>query len=336
MSLEARVFSDSERVTVVPGSKLGCPPSRSHDRDARPPYGTRAMVNGLTIDVEEHFQVHNMECVVSRDDWHRHTSRVEANVRRVLKLLSEHRTHATFFVLGWVAERHPELLGEIREGGHEIASHGYWHELIYRQTPAQFSADIGSSLDAIERACGVRPESYRAPCFSITKDSLWALDVLRENGIRFDSSIVPISGHDRYGLKGASRFVSRLPNGIWEAPVSTVRMAGRNWPVGGGGYFRLFPLWLTRRAIRRINGEGQPAILYLHPWEFDPEQPRIQGIDRLARFRHYHALDRTESRLRSLLCEVRFGSLHECLASRLSESVRPSAFAQTELISTWQ
>ncbi len=292
------------------------------------------MVNGLTIDVEEHFQVHNMERVISRDDWHRHSSRVEANVRRVLKLLSEHGTRATFFVLGWVAERHPELLGEIREGGHEIASHGYWHELIYRQTPAQLSADVGRSLDAIERACGVRPEGYRAPCFSITKDSLWALDVLLEQGIRFDSSIVPITGHDRYGLKGASRFVSRLPNGIWEMPVSTVRLVGKNWPVGGGGYFRLFPLWMTRRAIRRVNAEGHPAILFLHPWEFDPEQPRIQGIDRLARFRHYHALDETEGRLRSLLREFRFGSLSQSFASQLSPSARPPAFALAEPVSS--
>lgn len=336
MSLEAHVSPDLERVTVVPGSEPGCPPSRSHKSFARTRCGEAAIVNGVTIDVEEHFQVHNMEHVIGRDDWHRHTSRVEANVRRILKLLSENGTRATFFVLGWVAERHPELLGEIRELGHEIASHGYWHELIYRQTPAQFSADIGRSLDAIERACGVRPEGYRAPCFSITKDSLWALDVLRERGIRFDSSIFPITCHHRYGLGGASRFISRLPNGIWEMPVSTVRLAGRNWPVGGGGYFRLFPLWLTRRAIRRINAEGHPAILYLHPWEFDPGQPRIQGIDRLARFRHYHALDQTEGRLRSLLREFRFGSLRQCFASQLSESIGRPAFAQPELLSSWQ
>jgi polysaccharide deacetylase family protein (PEP-CTERM system associated) len=235
----------------------------------------------------------------------------------VLGLLAERHVHATFFVLGWVADRQPELICEIRDAGHEIGTHGYWHELIYDQTPAQFAADLRQSLAAIERACGVRPACYRAPCFSITRRSLWALDILRDLGIRYDSSIFPPVAHDRYGLEGASRFASRLPNGIWEFPVSTLRVAGRNWAVAGGGYFRLYPLALTRRAIRHLNVQRRPAVMYLHPWEFDPEQPRIASASRLSRFRHYLNLDKTEPRVRALLREFPFGTLGETFATLL-------------------
>lgn len=276
-----------------------------------------AVVNALTIDVEEHFQVHNLEAVVRRADWGTHPSRVVANTRRILRLLAEHDTCATFFVLGWVADRQPSLVRQIRDGGHEIATHGYWHELIYRQTPAAFGEDLERSLEAIERASGVRAIGYRAPSFSITSDSLWAIDILRRYGIRFDSSILPEVPHDRYGLPGASRFAQRLPAGVWEVPVSTVRLGGCNWPVAGGGYFRLYPLWVTREAVRRLNAQGHPAVVYLHPWEFDPEQPRIDGLSWSSRFRHYVNLDRTEDRLRALLREFAFGSIGEAFAPML-------------------
>jgi polysaccharide deacetylase family protein (PEP-CTERM system associated) len=283
------------------------------------------MLNALTFDVEEHFHVHNLETVVRRADWDRHPSRVVDNTRRILRLLAEHDVRATFFVLGWVADRRPRLLDEIADGGHEIATHGYGHELIYRQTAQAFDGDLRRSLDAIEAACGSRPVGYRAPGFSITAKSLWAVDVLRKNGILYDSSVFPLVAHDRYGLRDADRFAFLWPNGVWEFPVSTVRFAGQNWPVAGGGYFRLYPLWVTRQAVRHLNQEGQPAVVYLHPWELDPEQPRVAGLPALARFRHYVNLTETESRLRALLREFAFGPVSQAFASRLSEPARATA-----------
>ena len=280
------------------------------------------MRNALSIDVEDYFQVHAMETVVRRADWRRLPSRVERNTHLVLQLLREEGTRATFFVLGWVADHYPHLVAEIAADGHEIATHGYWHELIYRQTPQQFAADLRWSLEAIKSALRTSGNSqfairnspilgYRAPSFSITRDSLWALDVLREHGIRYDSSIFPLLAHDRYGIPSASRFLHRQGDGLWEVPVSTVRLLGRNWPIVGGGYFRLYPSWLTRWGIRRINAEGHPAVIYLHPWEFDPDQPRISGVGSLSRFRHYVNLARTGSRLRHLLREFDFGPISE-------------------------
>jgi polysaccharide deacetylase family protein (PEP-CTERM system associated) len=285
------------------------------------------MRNALTIDVEEYFQAHAYEKVVARADWERLPSRVVANTRRILALLAAHRTRATFFVLGWVADRHPELVAEIAAAGHELGSHGYAHELVYRQTRAEFADDLGRSLTAIRRALGDRDGvvGYRAPGFSLTDASVWALDVLREHGLRYDSSIQPVApdggalrGGKRTGLRGAGRFAARLDVGLWEFPVSTVRLAGRTWPVAGGGWFRLLPLGLTRRAIARINREGHPAIVYLHPWEFDPEEPDVPGAPALSRFRHRVNLDKTETRLRRLLAEGEFGPLREVFATQLA------------------
>jgi len=280
----------------------------------------RPVVNVLSIDVEEHFQVHNFDSIIRRTDWDRHPSRVEVNTRRILALLAEHSVRATFFVLGWVADRHPGLVREIAAAGHEVASHGYWHELIYRQDPAGFAADLARSLDAIEKAGGGRAIGYRAPGFSITQRSLWATDILHDHGILYDSSIFPVSVHDRYGLRGAKRFASQLDNGLWEFPASTVRLGRQNWPVAGGGYFRLYPLWLTRRAVRHLNFQDQPAVVYLHPWEFDPDQPRIAEASALARFRHYVNLDKTEARLGALLKEFAFGAMRDAFATQLGSS----------------
>ena len=277
-----------------------------------------SILNALTIDVEEHFQVHAFEKVVDRTAWDRYPSRVTANTRRILNLLAAYDVQATFFVLGWVAERHPDLVKEIAAGGHEIATHGYWHELVYRQTPDEFAADLCQSLQAIEQACnGVRPKGYRAPSFSITNQSLWALDVLRENGIMYDSSIFPLAAHDRYGIKNANRFANKMRSGLWEFPVSTIRLGNQNWPVAGGGYFRLFPLWITRQAIHRLNTQKQPAVVYLHPWEFDPAQPRIPGAPLLSRFRHYVNIDKTESRLQALLNEFKFAPMRKVFVNYL-------------------
>ena len=284
--------------------------------------------NALTIDVEEHFQVHNFEGVVRREDWDRQPSRVAANTRLLLRLLADYDVRATFFVLGWVAERHPELVREIGEAGHEIGTHGYAHQLIYRQTPGEFDEDIGRAVEALERADVPAPIGYRAPGFSITARSMWAPEILLKHGIEYDSSIFPLALHDRYGMRSASRFANRLPCGLWEFPLSTVRFAGQNWPVGGGGYFRLYPLWLTRVALRRLKEEGQPAVCYVHPWEFDPEQPRVSGAPLLSRFRHYQNLDQTERRLRALLEEFRFAPMRETFADRLSAGAfRPEAQA---------
>jgi polysaccharide deacetylase family protein (PEP-CTERM system associated) len=276
------------------------------------------MLNALTIDVEEHFQVHAFETVIDRADWDRYPCRVGDNTRRILRLLAEYGVRATFFVLGWVADRHPDLVQEIAAAGHEIGTHGYWHELIYRQTADEFAADLHLSLQAIERASqGVQLAGYRAPAFSVTRQSLWALDILREHGIKYDSSIFPLAAHDRYGINNADRFANKVHDSLWEFPVSTVRLGKHNWPVAGGGYFRLFPLWITRQAIRHINAEGHPAVVYLHPWEFDPDQPRIARAPLLSRFRHYVNLNKTESRLRALLQEFTFGTMREVFADRL-------------------
>lgn len=274
--------------------------------------------NALTIDVEEHFQVHAFERVIDRSTWDHYPSRVVANTRRILRLLAAYDVRATFFVLGWVAERHPELVAEIATAGHEIATHGYGHELIYRQTPDEFAADLCQSLAVIKGACaGLQPIGYRAPAFSITKHSLWALDILREHKIIYDSSVFPLAIHDRYGINNASRFANQLAGGLWEFPVSTIRLGKQNWPVAGGGYFRLFPLWVTRWAIHQLNRQGDPAIIYLHPWEFDPEQPRIPDAPLSSRFRHYVNIDKTESRLRSLLAEFKFAPMNKVFATYL-------------------
>lgn len=277
-----------------------------------------AVMNAFTIDVEEHFQVQGFETVIDRAEWDGFPSRVVANTYRVLRVLSDHGVRATFFILGWVADRHPGLVEDIAAGGHEVATHGYWHELIYRQQQGEFARDLCASLAAIERAVpGVRVAGYRAPSFSVTRQSLWALDVLRDHGMAYDSSIFPLAAHDRYGISNAQPVANRLPNGLWELPVSTVRMGKYNLPVAGGGYFRLFPLWVTRKALRHLNAHGVPGVIYLHPWEFDPEQPRVARAPRMSRFRHYVNLDKTEGRVRSLMEEFSFSSMHEVFKDRL-------------------
>ena len=286
------------------------------------------MRNALTVDVEEYFHAHAYEDAIARADWDRLAGRVVPNTHRLLELLRAHRTRATFFVLGWVADRHPDLVRAIAADGHEIASHGYGHELVYRQTAAEFADDVARSLGAIRAALGRDGDAlgYRAPGFSLTDGSRWALDVLRAHGVRYDSSVQPIAaaggarhrGGKRIGLAGIGRFPVRLPQGLWEFPVSTVRLAGRNWPVAGGGWFRLLPLSVTRRAIARINAEGHPAIVYLHPWELDPDEPHVPGCSRLSAFRHRVNLHRTADRLDRLLATGEFGPLRDVYAAELA------------------
>ncbi len=237
-----------------------------------------AIVNAFTVDVEDYYMVSGFEKHISRDQWGEFESRVVPNTKRILRLLDAHDVKATFFVLGWVARHHPELVREIHAAGHEIGSHGYWHHLIYRQTPDEFRDDLRASRDVIEAAIDQRVEIYRAPSFSITEKSRWALDILTEEGFRIDSSIYPIH-HDRYGIADAEPGLHQIatPTGpLWEFPPSVVSWKEVNLPVGGGGYFRLYPLPLTIRWLRQINRDGQrPFVFYVHPWEIDPDQPRI-------------------------------------------------------------
>jgi polysaccharide deacetylase family protein (PEP-CTERM system associated) len=263
----------------------------------------------MTVDVEDYFHVSVFDRSVPRSRWESLESRVCANTDRLLELFDDcGGVRATFFVLGWVAERFPQLIRRIGSLGHEIASHGYGHELVYRQTPEAFRDDVRRAKAVIEATAGSPVMGYRAPSYSITVQSLWALDVLIEEGFAYDSSIYPIH-HDRYGLPGSPLrpYVIERPSGsIVEVPGTTVRVGPVTLPVGGGGYFRLLPYGLTRWGLRRINRESQRAIFYLHPWEIDPAQPRLPASI-LGRCRHYRNLAKTEHRLRALLRDFHFG-----------------------------
>lgn len=277
--------------------------------------GASAVVNAMSVDVEDYFQVSAFDRVVARSSWAARESRVVANTERLLDLFQEAGVRSTFFVLGWVAERHPALVRSIVGGGHELASHGYGHELVYNLTPDQFREDIRRAKAILESAGGVPVLGYRAPSYSIVERSLWALDVLIEEGHVYDASIFPIR-HDRYGIPDAPRDVhvrQGRTGSIVEMPVATVRWAGFNLPVGGGGYFRLLPYAFTRWGVARVNRhERRPAMFYLHPWEIDPEQPRI-AADAIGRLRHYRNLHKTEPRLRALLREFRFSTAADVL-----------------------
>jgi polysaccharide deacetylase family protein (PEP-CTERM system associated) len=269
------------------------------------------VANALTFDVEDYFHVSAFDSPEKRSQWNSLESRVCRNTERLLDILAGGPTRATFFVLGWVAEKYPALVRRIASAGHELASHGFAHRLVYRMTPDEFRADVRRAKAAIEAAAGVHVRGFRAPSFSITKQSLWAFDILAEEGHTYDSSVYPIY-RDRYGLPGSPRFAYDVPTTtghLVEIPLSTVSVAGLTLPVGGGGYFRLYPYAVTARAIEHLNArEGRPAIVYLHPWEIDPGQPRQAG-SALSRFRHCVNLDRTEARLRRLLGDFRFGTL---------------------------
>jgi polysaccharide deacetylase family protein (PEP-CTERM system associated) len=270
------------------------------------------MLNILTVDVEEYFHPSEVQTSVGREQWAWLPSRVEAQSQRVLELLARHGVKATFFILGWVAERHSKMVREIAAAGHEIGCHSYAHRLVYDLTPTEFREDTKRAVAAIRDACGVTPRVYRAPSYSITKRSWWALEVLAELGFTHDSSIYPIA-HDRYGIPGFSRHATVLdtPSGqIQEIPVAAVRLfSHRAAPVGGGGYLRLLPYRYTAAGIRRINREDrQPACIYFHPWEVDPDQPRLTpGM--VSRLRTYTGLRRMWGKLDRLLGEFEFSSL---------------------------
>jgi len=272
------------------------------------------IVNVLSIDVEDYYHVSAFSKSVATSDWDLYPSRVERNVGRVLNLLRKHNAKATFFVLGYVARRFPELVSKIAAEGHEIGSHGLRHQRIHHQTPEEFRKDIRVARSVLTEQVQRPVVCYRAPSFSIVNDTRWAMDILVEEGFEIDSSIFPVR-HDLYGMPDASRFPSwnKTPHGhpLFEFPPSSVRIAGNNWGVGGGGYLRILPYSFTRWALMRINRlERQPGMVYFHPWEIDPEQPRISAGLR-SRFRHYTNLSEMESKLEKLLSDFRFGTLSE-------------------------
>jgi len=277
------------------------------------------MLNALTIDVEDYYHVSAFEAVVPFTDWEHYESRVEQNTYRLLDLLDAHTTKATFFVLGWVAEWHPALIRTLVARGHEVASHRYTHRRVYTQTPAQFRTETRRAKCLLEDMLGQPIRGYRAASYSITTHSLWALEVLREEGFVYDSSIFPIR-HDLYGIPRHPRFCHVIPGPsgvpLVEFPLSTLRLGRTNVPLAGGGYLRLFPYAYTRWGIRYLNRrEGQPAVVYLHPWEVDPAQPRLP-VGTLARFRHYTNLHKMEERFVQLLQDFSFGTMSEVLHTR--------------------
>jgi polysaccharide deacetylase family protein (PEP-CTERM system associated) len=266
----------------------------------------------LSFDVEEHFQVSAFESPMRRRHWEQYESRVEGNTEKLLELLAPKGVRATFFVLGWLAERYPSLVRRIASSGHEVASHGYGHELITGQTPIAFREDIRKAKAILESILSQPVLGYRAPSFSITKDTMWATQILVEEGYIYDSSIFPVL-HDRYGVPSANPEVHKLmtPSGLlWEVPPSTVKYCGVRVPVAGGGYFRLYPYVILRALLRKLESEGCPLVMYLHPWEFDPDQPRMEG-SLVSRVRHYLNLDKTEGRLLTLLRDFSFAPIRE-------------------------
>lgn len=272
--------------------------------------------NALTVDLEDYFHVSAFAGSISRDDWDSHSLRVEKNTARLLELFDQHEVKATFFVLGWLAERIPGLVREIADQGHEVACHGYSHRLIYQQTPEEFREETLRSKGMLEDTIQAPVRGYRAASFSITDASRWALDILAEAGFAYDSSIFPVR-HDRYGIPDAPAHPFRLqtPAGhpLAEFPLSTVKVFGYRLPMAGGGYFRLYPYSLTKAGLKRINARGnRPFIFYLHPWEIDQDQPRIPA-NWLSRFRHYNNLDKCESRLRRLMKDFQFTTAWDVL-----------------------
>jgi polysaccharide deacetylase family protein (PEP-CTERM system associated) len=271
------------------------------------------MQNILSFDIEEHFQVSGLAAAISRKDWEKHSSRVEKNTDTILAILDRHQVKATFFVLGWIAERHQSMIKKISASKHEIASHGYEHKLIYDMTPNEFAVDVKKSLDIIEGITGVKVKGFRAPSFSLSANDIEKFQILASLGITYDSSLFPMK-HFRYGDATSIPLapfdiIDKGKAIIKEYPMTVVDFMGRRIPAGGGGYFRLYPDFLIRRNFRKVNAENRPVIVYLHPWEFDPEQPRIKGAGFGNTYRHYCNLKKTANKLDNLLTNFMFGPI---------------------------
>ena len=288
------------------------------------------LINAMTVDVEDYFHVSAFAQTVSVKDWDALPSRVVANTHKLLTLLDRHQTRGTFFVLGWVATRYPLLVRDIQRAGHEIGCHSQWHRLVYDLSPEEFRADLVQSRDVLQDITGEPVTSYRAPSFSITRRSVWALDVLASEGFTSDSSIYPVY-HDRYGYPEADPAIHQIdtPSGLLdEFPGAAIRMCGLRLPVSGGGYFRMYPARFSRLCLRHLLSQtGQPFMFYIHPWEVDPDQPRLPGSLR-SRFRHYQNLASTERKLDWLLPQFRFGSMSDSIASMPVEERKKYVLAE--------
>lgn len=279
------------------------------------------IVNAMTVDVEDYFQVSAFEAHIDRSSWASLPARVERNVERILALFDEQGVRATFFTLGWVAERWPQLIRRLVDAGHELASHGFEHRRVTQQTASEFRADVERTKKLLEDLSGQRILGYRAASYSIAADNLWALDVLAETGHVYSSSIYPVH-HDLYGMPEAPRFAFRLrEDGILEVPVTTLRLAGRPWPCGGGGFFRLYPYAFSRWAINQVNAnDRQPCVFYFHPWEIDPQQPRMRQLGLKTRIRHYLNLGRMEARVQQLLKDFHWHRMDRVFSRPLANS----------------
>ena len=278
-----------------------------------------SITNALTIDVEDYFQVSAFAPHIARSEWHSRECRVERNIHRILEMLARHETKATFFALGWIAERYPQMVRQIVQEGHEVASHGYGHERASDQTEEAFFADIHLAKIVLEDLTGIEVNGYRAPSFSIGKANLWAFDCLARAGYRYSSSVYPIR-HDHYGMPDSPRFAYEVRPGLMEIPITTFRLLNRNLPCSGGGYFRLLPYALSRWMLGRVNtGDRESGIFYFHPWEIDTGQPRIAGISRKTRFRHYVNIDRMEGRLNQLLGDFKWGRMDHTFLDKFTK-----------------
>lgn len=295
------------------------------------------VTNALTIDVEDYFQVGVFQDRLPTAEWDAFAPRVERNLDLCLELIEKRGIKATFFVLGWVAERWPAAIRRLVESGHEVGSHGYGHQPVWKLTPEAFREDVHRAQGTIGDAIGAQPTSYRAPCFSVVERTLWALEILHDEGIRDDSSIFPVN-HPEYGIPGAETAIHRieLPNGgvLREFPMTVGKVFGKQVAFCGGGYFRLLPYWVTRRFLRNAESTGRPFVFYLHPWELDPEQPRLdERATRFGRFRHYNNLERTESRFSQLLDDFAFAPMKSVLDEAEAAAALPRV-AYRELLAT--
>ena len=317
---------------------------RPKDRDGQQRTQT---LHAMTVDVEDYFHVAALAKAISPEDWEKWPSRVEANTDRLLELFDEKNIKASFFVLGWVADRHPGIVPKIAAAGHEIASHGYTHQLVYKQSPEVFRQESERSKKLLEDQCGQAVEGYRAASYSITRKSLWALDILAELGFTWDSSIFPVH-HDNYGIPGSPKGPYQIVTEhgtLNELPLTTAQVAGLTLPAAGGGYFRQYPYRLSRYLFARAakqafssrkskaevlrDGTAESSqIFYLHPWEVDPEQPRVEGISAFSKFRHYTNLSRCYDRLSKLIDDFSFGRVSDCFAAKSDlPQVRPADLA---------
>ena len=270
------------------------------------------MLNALTIDVEEWFCVYNLVNVIDKEDWYKYESRVVKSIEILINILQEYNVKATFFVLGWIAEKYPEIIYKIDKQGHEIATHGYSHSLLTDLSPDQFEEDLTKSIEVITQHTSQEIIGFRAPSFTITKSTYWALGILERHGIRYDSSVFPIGFHPDYGIQDSPLAPYKISDNLLEFPLGCFEILGRRLPCGGGGYFRIFPYSYTKFGIRQCNKNGRPVVFYLHPWEIDPGQPRVK-LPVLKRIRQYYNLNKTEKRLKKLLKDFEFTTIREIL-----------------------